>query len=232
MALRSDGIRTRDRILATCARLFLYQGYRETTIRQILEEAQVSSSSFQHFFGSKDGVLDVLVSFMFDAQFDAGSLVASAAMPPVATYAAGAAVQLSIAEANENLREIYVEAYTHESTLDFVQHATAKRLHQILAPERPDLTEDELLELSYGTTGMMRGYMARPCDEGFSLERKVRTYVASELRVYRLPEGEIQEVLALVAALDLRGIAWGVVEKAMADLARLDENAPADGDQA
>ena len=61
MAVRSDGLQTEKRILHTCVRLFLENGYRQTTMLQILMEAQVSSSSFQNIFHSKDGVLMELV---------------------------------------------------------------------------------------------------------------------------------------------------------------------------
>ena len=35
--MRKDGIETKKKILAVCARLFLQQGYKETTISQIVE---------------------------------------------------------------------------------------------------------------------------------------------------------------------------------------------------
>ena len=37
MPLRKDSIETKKKILAVCVRLFLEQGYRETTISQIVE---------------------------------------------------------------------------------------------------------------------------------------------------------------------------------------------------
>ena len=42
MPLRKDSIETKKKILAVCVRLFLEQGYRETTISQIVEEAGVA----------------------------------------------------------------------------------------------------------------------------------------------------------------------------------------------
>ncbi|MGM9603083.1 MAG: TetR/AcrR family transcriptional regulator, partial [Faecousia sp.] len=66
MAVRSDGLQTEKRILRSCVRLFLENGYHQTTMAQILKEAQVSSSSFQNLFRSKDGVLLELVKFMFE----------------------------------------------------------------------------------------------------------------------------------------------------------------------
>ena len=69
MAKRRDGFITEKRILQVCVRLFLERGYRGTTTTQILNDAQVSSSSFQNLFTSKEGVLLELVKFMFENQF-------------------------------------------------------------------------------------------------------------------------------------------------------------------
>ena len=82
MAVRSDGLQTEKRILQTCVRLFLENGYHQTTMTQILQEAQVSSSSFQNLFRSKDGVLLELVNFMFENQFGMARSVAGAELPP------------------------------------------------------------------------------------------------------------------------------------------------------
>ena len=109
MAVRSDGIQTEKRILQACVRLFLENGYHQTTMLQILREAQVSSSSFQNLFRSKDGVLMVLVKFMFENQFGVARNVAGVALPPVYVYAAETALQITLTELNENLREIYIE---------------------------------------------------------------------------------------------------------------------------
>lgn len=69
MALRKGSIAVKNRILTVCVRLFLEQGYRQTSVNQIVDEAGVSVSSFQNIFHSKDGVLIDLVRTMFDEQF-------------------------------------------------------------------------------------------------------------------------------------------------------------------
>lgn len=44
----------RERILETASRLFYYQGYNNTGINQILDEAKVAKASLYQHFGSKD----------------------------------------------------------------------------------------------------------------------------------------------------------------------------------
>ncbi len=46
----------KDRILTTASRLFYEQGYTQTGINQILEEAKVAKASLYQHFGSKDAL--------------------------------------------------------------------------------------------------------------------------------------------------------------------------------
>ena len=143
MAIRSDGLQTKKRILQACVRLFLENGYRQTTMQQILKEAQVSSSSFQNLFRSKDGVLLELVEFMFENQFRIARTVTGAELPPVYVYAVETALQIALTELNENLREIYLEVYTQQRPLAYIQQATAGELYQIFGPYQPGLTAQD-----------------------------------------------------------------------------------------
>ena len=219
MAVRSDGLQTEKRILQACIRLFLENGYHQTTMVQILKEAQVSSSSFQNLFRSKDGVLLELVDFMFENQFGTARKVAGAELPPVYVYAAETALQIALTELNENLRQIYLEAYTQQRLLDCIQRATAKELHRIFGPYQPELTEQDFYELELGTAGLMRGYMANPCTAEFPLERKLEKFLTLALRGYKVPEEEVQQVLSFLAGLDIRGIAQKVMEELFRKLA-------------
>ena len=226
MAVRSDGLQTEKRILQACVRLFLENGYRRTTMLQIFKEAQVSSGSFQNLFRSKDGVLLELVKFMFENQFGMARSVAGAELPPVYVYAAETALQITLTELNENLREIYLEAYTQEHLLDYIQRATAKELHRIFGPYQPGLTEQDYYELELGTAGLMRGYMANPCTADFPLERKLEKFLTLALRGYKVPEDEVRQVLAFLAGLDIRGIAQKVMEELFRQLAMRYEFSP------
>ena len=108
---RYDSQDARRRVLAACARLFLEKGYTNTRMVDILKDADVSASSFQNIFRTKDGVLTELVQFMFSSQFGAARSIADS-LPPVFVYAVETAIQLTLTELNENLREIYIEAYS------------------------------------------------------------------------------------------------------------------------
>ena len=213
--MRKDGMATKQRILTVCVRLFLEQGYKETTIT---EEAKVTRGSFQNLFPTKDAVLMELVETMFSGQFGAARTITGGGLPPVYAYAAETAIQLTLTELNENLREIYLEAYTLPDTAEYIHLHTTAELKEIFGANFPGYSDSDFYEMEIGTAGLMRGYMARKCDIHFPLERKLARFLTASMRVFKVPEAEQEGALAFVAGLDIRSIAENVMEKLFAML--------------
>ena len=180
MARRYDSKEAKRRILTACVRLFLEKGYTNTKVAEILKEADVSAGSFQNIFRTKDGVLTELIGMMFSRQFGAVRPLAANAPSPVYLYAVETALQLAVTELSENLRDIYVEAYTFPATAEIIHRSTTAELQAAFSAYLPGCAECDFYEMELGTAGMMRGYMARRCDPYFTLERKIRRYPEHE----------------------------------------------------
>ena len=82
---------------------------------------------------------------MFSNQFAMARSTAGTQLPPIYVYAVETAIQMTLTELNENLREIYIEAYTQKEASDYIFRETAKELYQIFSPYQPELTEQRLL---------------------------------------------------------------------------------------
>lgn len=213
MALTNASLPAKRRILAVCVKLFLEQGYKRTTVAEIVRKAGVSNSSFQNIFRAKDGVLSELVAFMFSGQFGAARSVAGGTLPPVFVYAAETAIQLTLTELNENLREIYIEAYTQKEASEYIFRETARELYDIFGPYQPQLTAEDFYMLELGSAGVMRGYMAQPCGGALTLEKKLECFLTLSLRGYGVPEQEIQQALAFLRTMDLRAVGQRTIER-------------------
>lgn len=215
---QSQRLATKRRILRACVKLFLEQGYKKTTMAEIIKHSGASSSSFQNIFRAKDGMLTELVQFMFSFQFNAARDIA-VSLPPVCVYAVETAIQLTLTELNENLREIYIEAYTQKEALAYIQRETARELYAIFGPYLPELNQTDFFILEIGSAGLMRAYMARPCDEELTLEKKLQCFLSLSLRGYNVPREQVGQALAFVAGLDIRAIAGRVMQELFHTLA-------------
>lgn len=219
MARRYSSQESKRRILSACVKLFIEKGYHRTTLAEILSEANVTNSTFQNIFRAKDGVLLELTEFMFENQFVAARSMNKDAMKPVFVYAVETAIQLTISELNENIRDVYVEAYSNEETLEYILNHTANENYKIFSSYNPTLDESDFYELEIGTAGIMHNYMAKRCDKYFTLERKLKRFLSMSMRVYNVPDEEIVEVIEFVFSMDIRSIANQIIQNLFKSLA-------------
>ena len=210
--MRRDSSETKRKILTVCVRLFLEQGYKNTSVSQIVDEAGVARGSYLNLFPTKDRILLELTETMFGGQFGVARSIADSKLPPVYAYAVETAIQMTLTELNENLREIYIEAYTQKEASEFIFRETAKELYQIFGPYQPELTARDFYDMEIGSASIMRGYMAHPCDEELTLEKKLRLFLTMSLRAYNVPKEETEQAIRFVEGLDIRTISEQVMQ--------------------
>lgn len=208
--LQARGIARRNKMLKAATFLFLEQGYEKTTTMQIATAAGMSQASFFAAFESKEAILLELTKIMFSSQF----LAAAAMMPtdnPLLLYALETCLQLHITELSEPLRELYVTTYSLSSTSEFVYQNTTKKLMAIFGPYLPDAKENDFYELEIASAGITRGFMARHCDMYFTMERKMRRYLACCFRIYQVPEEVYAPVIEAALSRDLKSDAEKII---------------------
>lgn len=216
--MRRSSSETKKKILTACVKLFLEEGYKNTTVSRIIEEAEVARGSYLNLFPTKDKILLELTQTMFGGQFDVARSIANRNLPPVFAYAVETAIQLTLTELNENLREIYIEAYTIPDTAEYIYLHTTAELRQIFGTNFPNYSDSDFYEMEIGTAGLMRNYMARKCDIHFPLERKLSRFLTAAMRVYLVPEEDQEKVLAFIGSIDIQAISANVMHKLFAML--------------
>ena len=190
--------------------LFLEQGYDKTTTTQIAKAAGMSQASFFAAFESKEAILLELTKIMFSSQF----VAAAAMMPtddPLLLYALETGLQLHITELSEPLRELYVTTYSLRSTSEYVYQNTTEKLIKIFAPYLPEAQENDFYELEIASASVTRGFMARPCDLYFTMERKMRRYLSCCFRIYKVPEEVYAPVIEAALRRDLKSDAEKII---------------------
>lgn len=209
--LQHKGIVRREKMIQAAVNLLLQNGYEKTTTAAIAKAAGMSPSSFFAVFESKEALLLTLVKTMFEDQFSNADRLMEGAEDPVLLYTVETGLQLYITECSEPLRELYVTAYSLPSTAEFIRRATAERLGQLFAAYMPGAQEKDFYELDIASGGMMRAFMARPCDLYFTMERKLRRFWQCGMSIYRIPEEKQWQVMEDALAMDLEATARGIL---------------------
>lgn len=208
--LQARGIARRNKMLKAATFLFLEQGYDKTTTTQIAKAAGMSQASFFAAFESKESILLELTKIMFSSQF----VAAAAMMPtddPLLLYALETGLQLHITELSEPLRELYVATYSLPSTSEYVYQNTTEKLIKIFAPYLPEAQEKDFYELEIASASITRGFMARPCDLYFTMERKLRRYLSCCFRIYKVPQEVYAPVIEAALRRDLKSDAEKII---------------------
>lgn len=213
IARRYDKEDSRRRILSVCVRLFIEKGYTKSTNAEILRLADVTNSTFYNIFHSKDGILLELAEFMFDNQFSIANRIIGVNADPVLLYALETSIQMTLAELNENLREIYVEAYTQPRIAEYIYQKTSTELYRIFSAYMPKCSVSDFYELEIGTAGMMRGFMSRKCDKYFTLRKKLKRFLTMSLGAYNVPKEKQEIVISYVLKTDITATANAVMQK-------------------
>ena len=78
-------------------------------------------------------------------------------------------------------------AYSLQSTSEYIYQNISKKLETFFAPYLPGAQASDFYELEIASAGVMRGFMGRPCDLYFTIERKLRRFLSCCMRLYCVP---------------------------------------------
>lgn len=212
---------TKDKVLHSAAVLFLQKGYRKTTIVDIANLAGVNRGSVVFAITNKENLLNMLVDYVLDGQFEASKqLVAGKTEDTVLYYAAECALQLYMAESSEQIREIYAAAYSLPTTSESIYTKSTAQLEPLFRAYNPTWEHGDFYESEIASGSIIRGFMAKPCDHYFTIERKVRAFLRNALTLYHVPNEKLEEALRFVSEIDFAAAADQTVNSLLAYLER------------
>lgn len=200
------------RALSVAAELFLTQGYEATTVREISARTGISTGSLVHLFGTKEGVLCELVDFVLEGQFKAaGGFLAGITDDKLLFWAAETTLQLHMAESSEQVREIYLAAYSLPKTSEIIYKTIAGKMTHYFGDLHPAFEEKDFYEMEIASGGIMRGFISVPCDMYFTMDRKVRRFLETAFLIYRVPDEKIEEAIEFVQQFDYPALAQQII---------------------
>ncbi|MCD7864242.1 MAG: TetR/AcrR family transcriptional regulator [Lachnospiraceae bacterium] len=203
----------RQIIINTAAESFLEKGFTNTTVRHIITKLGISAGAFTGHFRTKEDVLYELVSLVLEQQFSVSEkLAAGRTDDKILLYAAETVLQLYIVEMNDNLRDVYYNAYSLPKTSALIQEKVAGKVETIFKEELPQLESKDFYLLEIATGGIMRGFMITPCNIWFTMDVKVEAFLKNTLRIYYVPDEKIEEAIAFVKTIDFKRVAKETVD--------------------
>ena len=204
---------TKSMILHAASKLFLKQGYYETRIIDIANEANVSYNEVFRICTDKDTILSELVGLVIECQFEqTRKILNGVTEDKLLIYAFETVLQLYMAETIEHIREMYAVSYSLPRSSHAIYEVITKKLEETFSSSLPTLQTKDFYELEIATAGIMRGYIIVPCDMYFTMDRKVRRFLETTLRVFEVKKDKIEEAIEFVSKYDFKPIAHNVID--------------------
>jgi AcrR family transcriptional regulator len=191
----------RKNIIKISRRLFLEQGYENTTVRQVLEETHLSTGSLYHFFKNKE---EILLFSLKDALLEISSLTDSIALKyhePMLRYALGVAVGISEIFKYKHLFNFYHAIYKNETAENFMISLKVTRMKNLLNDLNLHFTDNEIHSRILAIHGATRALMLAKINKQLSanLNDIYSLIIKIALSEFNIAEKKINKIIKLTS---------------------------------
>ena len=150
----------RRRILAAARALCLEQGYKKTTIRQIVQTSGVLTGSIYYLYKNKAAIFQAMMLELFkecvqilDEDFHDAS--------PALRYGLMCRIELKAVARSPLVREIYYEGYTQPAIFEKIVRHAAAVTREMFQAKQPSFTAQDYYQRTLLIQGMMRSCIAQ-----------------------------------------------------------------------
>lgn len=210
----------RKKVLVAATQLFIEKGYENTTVKDISKLAGVPTNTIFYEMKTKEDILCALLNHFLDGVFSlANSYSKEHTDDEMLRYMVYVCLQLYMAETSEDMRNLYLNAYSLPKVSEAVRLRLTKEMQHILSSELPELEPKDYYEIEIASSGIMRGYISVSCDVYFTAQIKSKRCVEMMMLIYRFKEEKIQQAIEFVDGFDFKTMANQAIKLVFEELA-------------
>ena len=201
------------KILTAATALFVQKGYEKTSLTDIAKLSGVSKRIIIYEMNSKEEILVHLVAKFLDGITEASDAVSTKLTDDkLLIFMANEVLQIYMAEMNDDMRNLYLAAYSMPKTSEAVLRRRSEILYVKFGYLFPSFALKDYYELQIATMGIMRAYMSVPCDMYFTLEAKTDRLLSTMLKIYDVEKQTIDEVKEFIKKIDFESVSKNTVD--------------------
>jgi AcrR family transcriptional regulator len=192
----------RCRILTAARALCLKQGYKKTTIRQIVQTSGVLTGSIYYLYKNKAAIFQAMMLELFkecvqilDEDFYDAS--------PALRYGLMCRIELKAVERSPLVRETYYEGYTQPAIFEKIVRHAAAVTREMFQARQPFFTAQDYYQRTLLIRGMMRSCIAQYYFAGGEADPVcAKLTLETALTLLGVQPVEREQVLSQLAAMD------------------------------
>lgn len=187
-------------IIQTALRLFLENGFSNTSARALCNELGISLGNLTFYFPSKDHLLAVLIEMLCNFQWKLMKEEADDGISLVLAICLELMAMTSAAEENETAKDLFVSAYKCPMTLEIIRKNDSQRAKTVFSEYCPDWTDEQFKQAEILVSGIEYATLMTT-ETSTPLDVRISGALDAILYIYKVPEEirkiKIQKVLSM-----------------------------------
>ncbi len=184
------------KILSIAYELFIAQGYKKTTIRQITERAGVLTGSLYHFFRDKEDILLLIVIDVYDTIMEKAGEIIGTETDPALKYALIYALEMKSVEKYDRVAELYYESYNSWRITEMLVKMNAARNREFFHRYNKGFTDRDYHLRTLALRGMRLSFIAERFFSGnIDFNAKIPFLIETGLGMFNVPASRIKPAI-------------------------------------
>lgn len=211
MARINKSALTKLEIIRVACRLFLSNGYSNTTAKMIANELGMSTGNLTFHYPTKEHLLAELVALMCDFQWHLMEKEADEGYSSIMAVCLEFAVMAAGCEKYAVAKDFYLSSYSNPMTLELIRRNDAKRAKDVFSKYRPDWGEEEFAEAETLVSGIEYATLMTTPDSA-PLETRIAGALYNILAIYGIPADMRKMKVERVLSMDYVQLAKRVLD--------------------
>lgn len=187
----------RNVIIDEASKLFIKQGYKKTTIRQIAEVCNLGRGHLYYYFKKKEEIVLYLYKYLIEKIYTYISKPSNKSIDPLLSYAITQYIYIKVIVTNGAFFRMYIEA----SEIDSVRKEYLKTLGDILKSNLSELNfnfkkEDINLSIMIGSAGedeLLRRFYKNDID--LNLDQIIESTIKTRLLLLNMSHEKVNDII-------------------------------------
>ena len=203
---------TKLEIIQEAARMFVHDGYSNSSISKISKNLGLSLGNITFYFKTKEHLLAVLVDEMFEYQRMMMEEATNEGKSSLLAYCLELTAMTAVCESSEIARDFYASAYASHLTLPLIRENDTVKVKEVFAEYCPDWTEQQWVATENIVSGIEYAtIMTR--EENTPLPLQIEKTLDTILYLFRVPRELRQTKIAKVLSMDYRAFGNRLLEE-------------------
>ncbi|MBE6959316.1 MAG: TetR/AcrR family transcriptional regulator [Ruminococcaceae bacterium] len=204
MARINKSALTRLEIIRVASKLFLNEGYSNTSIKMVCKELDMSPGNVTFYFATKEHLLAELVELMCKFQWRQVELEANEGVSSVLALCLELTAMATMCDDPVAMDFLHA-SYTSPLCLELIRRNDVERAKKVFGQYRPEWDHEQYAEAEVLVSGVEYGTLMTAGDP-VSLERRVSGALHNILGIYGIPPEARETKIQTVFAMDYRNL--------------------------